>query len=59
MQFFTALQADNTKAYRSAHKAFYETSVREPMAALPDERSGEPGPGPIARPCQGRTVPGR
>jgi hypothetical protein len=44
VQFFTGLQADNTKAYRSAHKAFYETSVRERMAALLDEVSGEFGP---------------
>jgi hypothetical protein len=45
------LQADNTKTYCSAHKAFCETSVREPMAALLDELSGEFG--------AGRTVPGR
>ena len=38
MQFFKSLQADNTKAYRGAHKAFCETSVREAMAALLDER---------------------
>jgi len=44
------LQADNTKAYWTAQKAFYETSVREPMAALLDELSGEFDPGPIARP---------
>src|SRR6266496_2514446 len=31
-------------------RAFYETSVREPMAALLDELSGEFGPGRIARP---------
>jgi uncharacterized protein (DUF2461 family) len=45
VQFFKGLQAGNTKAYRSAHKAFYQTSVREPMAALLDELSGEFGPG--------------
>ena len=49
VQFFKRLQADNTKAYWSAHKAFYEISVREPMAALLDELSGEFGPGRIAR----------
>jgi uncharacterized protein (DUF2461 family) len=37
VQFFKGLQADNTKAYWSAHKAFYQTSVREPLAALLDE----------------------
>ena len=51
VQFFKGLQTDNTKAYCSAHKAFCETSVREPMAALLDELSGEFG--------AGRTVPGR
>jgi uncharacterized protein (TIGR02453 family) len=48
--FFEGLRADNTKAYWSAHKAFYEASVREPMAELLDELSGEFGPGRIARP---------
>lgn len=51
VQFFKGLQADNTKACWSAHKAFCETAVRGPMVALPDELSGEFGPG--------RTVPGR
>jgi uncharacterized protein (DUF2461 family) len=35
VQFFKGLQADSTKAYWSAHKAFCETAVREPKAALP------------------------
>jgi len=39
-------------------RPFYETSVREPMAALLDELSGEFGPG--GRPSlPGRAVPGR
>ncbi len=50
VEFFQDLQADNTKAYWSAHKGFYEASVREPMAELLDELSGEFGPGRIARP---------
>jgi uncharacterized protein (TIGR02453 family) len=50
VEFFTGLQADNTKAYWSAHKALYEASVREPMAGLLSELSGEFGPGRIARP---------
>ena len=50
VEFFQGLQADNTKAYWTAHKAVYETSVREPMAELLDELSGEFGPGRIARP---------
>jgi hypothetical protein len=49
VQFFKGLPADNTKAW-SAHTAFYETSVREPVAAaLLDEPGRESGPG--------RTVP--
>lgn len=50
VEFFEGLAADNTKAYWSAHKARYEQSVREPMAELLDELSGEFGPGRIARP---------
>ena len=50
VEFFEDLQADNTKAFWSAHKDFYEASVREPMAELLDELSGEFGPGRIARP---------
>jgi len=50
VEFFTGLEADNTKAYWSAHKAVYESLVRGPMAELLDELSGEFGPGRIARP---------
>jgi uncharacterized protein (DUF2461 family) len=50
VEFFEDLQADNTKAFWSAHKDFYQASVREPMAELLDELSGEFGPGRIARP---------
>src|SRR5689334_5803257 len=50
VEFLQDLQTDNTKAYWSAHKDFYEASVREPMAELVDELSGEFGPGRIARP---------
>jgi uncharacterized protein (DUF2461 family) len=48
--FFAGLQADNTKAYWSARKAVYEAAVREPMAELLCELSGEFGPGQITRP---------
>ena len=48
VEFFQGLQADNTKAYWTAHKAVYEASVREPMAALLDELSEEFGPGPVS-----------
>jgi uncharacterized protein (TIGR02453 family) len=50
VEFFRDLEADNTKAYWTAHKAFYEASVREPMAELLSEMSGEFGPARIARP---------
>jgi uncharacterized protein (TIGR02453 family) len=50
VEFFRDLEADNTKAYWTAHKAFYEASVREPMAELLSELSGEFGPARIARP---------
>ena len=50
VQFFKSLQGDSTKAYRSASKAFCETAVREPTAALVDELSGEFGSGRIACP---------
>lgn len=50
VEFFRGLEADNTKAYWSAHKGLYEASVREPMAGLLSELSGEFGPGRIARP---------
>jgi uncharacterized protein (TIGR02453 family) len=50
VEFFQDLRANNTKAFWTAHREFYEASVREPMAALLDELSGEFGPGRIARP---------
>ena len=34
VKFFQDLQADNTKEFWGAHKAFYEASVRQPMAEL-------------------------
>ena len=37
--FFTGLQADNTREYFSAHRAFFEDSVRDQMEALLDELS--------------------
>ena len=58
VQFFKGLRADSTNAYWSAHKAFYETSLREPMAALPGEPGGNPArDGSARRP--GRAVRGR
>jgi uncharacterized protein (TIGR02453 family) len=50
VEFFQGLRADNTKVYWTANKARYEASVREPMAELLSELSGEFGPARIARP---------
>jgi uncharacterized protein (TIGR02453 family) len=50
VEFFRGLEADNTKAYWTAHKTFYEASVREPLAELLGELSAEFGPARIARP---------
>jgi uncharacterized protein (TIGR02453 family) len=50
VEFFRGLEADNTKAYWTTHKACYETSVREPMTELLSELSAEFGPARIARP---------
>jgi hypothetical protein len=56
----TTVSADgHAKAYRSAHKAFCQTSAREPITAIPDELSGESGPGPIARPHRDGRFAGR
>jgi uncharacterized protein (TIGR02453 family) len=50
VEFFQGLEAENTREYWHAHKALYESLVREPMAALLDDLSGEFGPGRISRP---------
>jgi hypothetical protein len=49
VQFFKGLQADNTKACWGAQGVLRDLGA-EFMAALPDELSGEVGPGRIARP---------
>jgi uncharacterized protein (TIGR02453 family) len=36
---FAGLEADNSKAYFDAHRAFFEDAVRDPMEALLDELS--------------------
>ena len=50
VEFFKGLQVNNSKGYWSARRALYEASVREPMAGLLGELSGEFGPGRISRP---------
>ena len=50
VKFFEGLEADNTKAYWTAHRPVFDASVHAPMAELLDELAGEFGPGRIARP---------
>src|SRR5215467_383651 len=50
VEFYRGLEADNTKAYWTAHKTIYEVLVREPMAELLGELSAEFGSARIARP---------
>ena len=48
--FYEGLEADNSKAYWTAHKATYEEDVRAPLQALADEVRGEVGELRIFRP---------
>ena len=48
--FYEGLEADNSKAYWTAHKETYDTAVRAPMAALLAELEPEFGPGHVYRP---------
>src|SRR5918911_4238310 len=50
VEFYEGLQADNSKAYWTAHKAVFDADVQAPMAALLAELADEFGPGRIARP---------
>jgi uncharacterized protein (TIGR02453 family) len=50
LTFFDALEADNTKAFWTAHKDVYERAVKEPMEALCAELGDEFGPLRIFRP---------
>ncbi len=49
-EFYEALAAENTKAWWAAHKADYDTYVKEPLTALVDELSAEFGPAHVFRP---------
>jgi uncharacterized protein (TIGR02453 family) len=42
-EFYEGLQADNSKAYWTDHKATWETCIRDPMNALVDELQPEIG----------------
>ena len=50
VEFYEGLQADNTKAYWSEHKAVYERCVKAPMEELLAELAGEFGAGRVFRP---------
>jgi uncharacterized protein (TIGR02453 family) len=48
--FYAELEADNTREFWTAHKAVYESEVREPMRALVADLEGEFGPAKLFRP---------
>jgi uncharacterized protein (TIGR02453 family) len=50
LEFYEGLEADNSRAYWTAHKEVYEQAVREPMILLLKELEPEFGPGRIFRP---------
>jgi uncharacterized protein (TIGR02453 family) len=50
LEFYEGLEADNSKAYWTAHKAVYDRAVHAPMAALLGELEAEFGAGKIFRP---------
>jgi len=50
LEFFEGLEADNSKAYWTAHKPVYDEKVHAPMAALLAELEPEFGTGKIFRP---------
>jgi uncharacterized protein (TIGR02453 family) len=50
LDFYEDLEADNSKAFWTAHKHVYEESVRAPMMALADELERAFGPAKLFRP---------
>jgi uncharacterized protein (TIGR02453 family) len=50
LDFYEDLEANNSKAYWTAHKAIYEASVLGPMTELMDELAPDFGEGKIFRP---------
>jgi len=50
VDFYLGLEADNTKAYWTAHRPVYDELVLAPMQALLDELADEFGEGRIFRP---------
>ena len=49
-EFYEGLEADNSKAYWTAHRAVYEADVRTPMEALLSDLAEEFGDGKLFRP---------
>ena len=50
LELYAGLEADNSKAFWTDHKAVWESQVRDPMQALLDELEAEFGPGKLFRP---------
>ncbi len=50
LEFYEGLEADNSKAYWTAHKDVYETVVLSPMKAILTELAPEFGDGKVFRP---------
>lgn len=50
LSFYEGLEADNSKAYWTAHKADYQALVLRPMEELLDELGAEFGAGKVFRP---------
>ncbi|MET9485902.1 DUF2461 domain-containing protein [Nocardia sp. NPDC006630] len=50
LDFYEDLEADNSKAFWTAHKQVWETSVRDPMQALMSELEPDFGPAKMFRP---------
>jgi len=50
LEFYEGLEADNSKAYWTQHKAIYDTAVLAPMQELLDELTPEWGEGRVFRP---------
>jgi uncharacterized protein (TIGR02453 family) len=50
LEFYEGLEADNSRAYWTAHKAVYDEVVRAPMLALLSDLEDEFGEGRIFRP---------
>lgn len=52
VDFYAELEADNSREFWTAHKATYESEVRDPMRALVAELEPDFGTGKVFRPYQ-------